>query len=98
VAHSTWIALALMSLFLVYITARGELPQYLATVLGPYPASETGSSQGSSQGGGIGQTVSGLAGLAKQAGDLFGGQGFGQGDYGGGGDYGGSGGEQPASS
>lgn len=86
-AHSTWIALAVMSLFLVYITARGELPQYLATVLGPYPAPETGGAGGQGGGTGVGQALSGVAGLAKQAGNLFGGaDGQGGGDYSGGGD------------
>jgi hypothetical protein len=42
VAQSTWIALSLVALFLVYITARGELGQYLATILGPYPQPEAG--------------------------------------------------------
>jgi len=85
-----------MSLFLVYITARGELPQYLATVLGPYPMPEGGgASSGSTVGDIAGQVGQGLD-LAKQAGgliqkfggaELFGGGGGDGGDYGGGGDY-----------
>lgn len=50
-SHSTWIALSLAALFLVYITMRGHLPDYLATVLGPFPAKETGSEPGSAGGG-----------------------------------------------
>lgn len=46
-SHSTWIALSLAALFLVYVTMRGHLPDYLATVLGPFPAKETGSDPGS---------------------------------------------------
>jgi len=98
VAQSTWIALAIVSLFLVYVTARGELSQYLATVLGPYPGPETG---GAASGGGA--TVSGVTGqvrqvadlatqtggLVKQVGgfDLFGGGSGGPVDFGGGADF-----------
>ena len=63
-AQSTWIALAIVSLFLVYVTARGELPQYLATILGPYPGPETGGAAGG------GSTVSSVTGQVRQAADL----------------------------
>jgi hypothetical protein len=65
VAHSTWIALAIFSLFLVYITARGELPQYLATIIGPYPGPETGGS-GTGGGSGGGATVASVTGTINQ--------------------------------
>ncbi len=67
-AQSTWIALAIVSLFLVYVTARGELAQYLATILGPYPGPETGGPSGV---GASGQTtVSSVTGQVRQVADL----------------------------
>jgi len=61
-SQSTVIALAVFLLFLVYITARGRLPQYLAVFVGPV-TSDTGSGSGS---GALG-TVQGALGTAQQA-------------------------------
>lgn len=74
-SHSTVIALALIALFFVYVTSKGELPQYLATILGPFP-SETPPTTASSVLGQVGQatTLAGSAAqLASQANVVFGG-------------------------
>jgi hypothetical protein len=65
VAHSTWIALGLIALFFVYVTAKGELGQYLSTVFGPFP---TGSGTGGS--GALGSATSAISGASGLAGSV----------------------------
>lgn len=65
IGNSTFVALALFALFLVYITARGRLPQYLAVLFG-----KVTSDQGSS---GAAGAVSGAAGLVGSVGNILGG-------------------------
>lgn len=43
--NSTLVALALFALFLVYITARGRLPQYLAVFFGQVTSDQVTSNQ-----------------------------------------------------
>jgi hypothetical protein len=63
VAHSTWIALGLIALFFVYVTAKGELGQYLSTVFGPFPT-------GSGAGGALGSATSAISGASGLAGSV----------------------------
>jgi hypothetical protein len=64
VAHSTWIALGLIALFFVFITAKGELGQYLSTIFGPFP---TGSG---TAGGALGSATSAISGATGLAGSV----------------------------
>lgn len=67
--NSTLVALALFALFLVYITARGRLPQYLAVFFG-----QVTSDQGSAAGSGTtaAGAVQGAAGLVSGVQNLLG--------------------------
>lgn len=75
ISQSTMVALALFALFLVYITAKGELSQYLAVFFGP--VSTTTAAQGSSAGSKATGAVSGALGMAKSVTNLLGGGGSG---------------------
>jgi hypothetical protein len=65
VGTSTLVALALFTLFLVYVTARNRLPQYLAVLFGAV------SQQNDVAGTSAGSAVSGAAGLADSVTKLF---------------------------
>jgi hypothetical protein len=64
VAHSTWIALGLIALFFVYVTAKGELSKYLSTVFGQFPTGTT------STGGAAGGALGALSGAGNLAGSV----------------------------
>lgn len=67
--NSTLVALALFALFLVYITARGRLPQYLAVFFG-----QVTSDQGGAGGSTAGSAVQGATGLVSSVQGLIGNQ------------------------
>jgi len=68
-SQSTLVALALFVLFLVYVTARGRLPQYLAVFFGSVTAPTAESASGTAATG----AVSGALGMVQGVQNLLGG-------------------------
>lgn len=60
--NSTLVALALFALFLVYITARGRLPQYLAVFFGQVTSDQAPNTVVTAPGGTPGTSATGTVG------------------------------------